>query len=353
MGRPRKRRRREDDEAPIVDQSNAAAYAVPGTEETSVSAQVPAMAPFRYPSEGFNFENVPLDDLGDLTNGPLAESILQYPNDILGSESLGSFHVDGQSGYDASPSVDSGATVPMLNPQIMTLPTKSSSTNDNQGEQTVSTPSCSCLSNLYATLSSFQSLPPPSFPYSMSFLHKATNVAQGACRCEICPKQFASALQNLMLLSTLLPLISHGYARLLSHLDEKALKNESVTIRIGEHDKTLDDVLKHTGTMDCPMSFDVDLTAEEWRSMARKAIRRKVIGNAVADISVLGVVNSLESRQKSWHEHPILAEFQHGTSCSEHGSEVGEEHTCLKMLARVRGSIEALNLDQGVSPMEH
>ena len=350
MGRPRKRRRREDDETLTVDASNDTGCVVPVTEENSAPAQMPEMAPFRYPSEGFSFDDVPLGDLGNLTNGPLAGSILQYPNGVLGGEGLGSSPVNGQSGYGASPSVDFGATVPMFNPQLMSLPTKSlstqsSSTNNKQGEQTVSTPGCSCLSNLYTTLSSFQSLPPPSFPYSMNVLHKATDVAQGACSCEICPTQFASALQNLMLLSTLLPLISHGYAKLLSHLDERASKNESVTLRIGEHDKTLDDMLKHTGTVDCPMSFDVDLTAEEWRSMARKAIRRKVIGNAKTDLSVLGVVNSLESRQKSWHEHPILAEFQHGTSCREHGSEVGEEHTCLKMLGRVRGSIEALNLD--------
>ncbi|KAL8823133.1 MAG: hypothetical protein Q9191_006148 [Dirinaria sp. TL-2023a] len=349
MGRPRKRRQREGDDVNIVDSSNNTGYTMPVTEASSASTQVPDMAPFRYPSEGFSFDNVPLNDLGDLNNGPLAGSILQYPNGVLGSEGPGSFLVDGHSGHGASAS-SSGATVPMNDPQLMPLPaqilsTESSPAYNDQREQTVSTSGCSCLSNLYATLSSFQSLPPPSFPYSMSILHKATNVARGACCCENCPTQYASALQNLMLLSTLLPLISHGYANLLSHLDERASRTESVTMRLGEHDKTLDDVLKHTGTIDCPMSFDVDLTAEEWRSVARKAIRRKVIGNAVTDTTLLGVVNSLENRQRSWHEHPILAEFQHGKSCREHGSEVGEEHTCLKMLARVRVSIEALDLD--------
>lgn len=202
---------------------------------------------------------------------------------------------------------------------------------------------CSCLSKLYSTLASFQSLPLPSFPFSMGLLTKATKVAEEACLCKHCPTQYASALQNLMLLSTLLPLIAHEHGRLLAHIDGRASKGGLITLRVGEKEKSSEHVHSHTGTFDCPMAFDMDLSADEWRSMARKAIARRVIGSN--ETSVLGVLNSLECRQKHWHEHPILVEFQHGSNCHEHGTEVGDEHACLKMLTIVRRSIEALKLD--------
>ena len=343
MGRPRKRRR-EDDGAPTIDLSDSTGYGVTATGEASAPAQMSEMTLSQYPAENLGFDDLPLDYLGDLNNGPLAGSLFQNPDDVLGGGGLGSFPDDGQLGYGTTTAPDVEALGSTLNPQLMSPLTKSSSTNGGQGEQVSSGSGCSCLSNLYATLSSFQSLPPPSFPYSMSTLHKATIAAQEACRCELCPRQFNSALQNTMLLSTLLPLISYEYAKLLSHVDDRASRDESFVLRMGEKDRSLEDMLKHTGLVDCPMSFDLDLTPEEWRSMARKAIRRKVMGSSSTDISVLGVVNSLESRQKFWHERPILAEFQRGRSCREHGSEVGEEHTCLKMLARVKVSIEELNL---------
>lgn len=202
---------------------------------------------------------------------------------------------------------------------------------------------CSCLAALYSTLSSFQSLPPSSFPFSMGALTKATKVARDACRCKQCPTQYATALQNLMLLSTLLPLIAHEYGKLLEQVDERASKGGSVTLRMGERDASIEDMQRHTFDLDCPMAFDMELSAREWMSMARKAISKKVIGPD--DASVLGVVNDLESRQKYWHEHPTLAEFQHGKACKEHGPEVGEEHTCLQMLNRVKSAVRSLELE--------
>lgn len=220
------------------------------------------------------------------------------------------------------------------------LPCEASS--ENQPATAIET-ECSCLPSLYSTLSSFQSLPPPSFPFSMGVLTSATRVAQTACRCRKCPTLYASSLQNLMLLSTLLPLIAHEYGKLLAYIDDRASKGGTITFRMGEKENTPDHVQRHTGGTDCPMAFDMEMSTEEWRSMARKVIKKRVMGPD--DISVLGVLNDLESRQRHWHEHPILIEFQHGTNCAEHGPEVGDEHACLQMLTRVKHSIDALKLD--------
>ena len=94
---------------------------------------------------------------------------------------------------------------------------------------------CKCLSSLYSTLSSFQHLPPPSFPYSMGVLTKATAVARDALRCQRCPTLYTTALQNLMSLCTLLPVIAHEYGKLLQHVDERSSRGEYINFRMGEN----------------------------------------------------------------------------------------------------------------------
>ena len=209
---------------------------------------------------------------------------------------------------------------------------------------TTSDAGCSCLTNLYSTLSSFQKLPPPSFPYSMAALTKATTVARDALRCQQCPTVFASALQNLMSLCTLLPLIGHEYGKLLQHIDERAAEGATVSFRMGEN--SLDQIHLHSGTLDCPMSFDMDLSAAEWKVMARRVVRQKVIRSSGADPSVLGLLEELENRQRSWHAKPTLAEFRHGLSCMEQDCSVNENHTCLQMVFRAKAAIERLHLDE-------
>ncbi|KAL8794100.1 MAG: hypothetical protein Q9195_003285 [Heterodermia aff. obscurata] len=206
---------------------------------------------------------------------------------------------------------------------------------------------CKCLSSLYSTLSSFQTLLPPSFPYSMNILTKATTVACDALRCQRCPFAYASALQNLMSLCTLLPLIAHEYGKLLKHIDERSSKGHPIAFRMGEH--SMDQLHLHTGTLDCPMSFEAELSAVEWRSMARRAIKQRVIGGAGLGISVLGLLGELESRQRDWHAKPRLAEFQHGLSCMEDSCSVEEKHTCLQMVFRARRAIKGLDLEEDSS----
>lgn len=222
------------------------------------------------------------------------------------------------------------------------LPVDHSTTSVPEPNSTMSVSGCQCLSSLYSTLSSFQTLPPPSFPYSMNILTKATSVACDALRCQRCPFAYASALQNLMSLCTLLPLIAHEYGKLLKHIDERSSKGSSIRFRMGEH--SMDQLHLHTGTWDCPMSFEAELSAAEWRSMARRVIKQRVVGSAGLGVSMLGVLNELEERQRDWHAKPKLAEFKHELSCMEDSCSVDENHTCLQMVSRTRAAIEGLGL---------
>ena len=229
--------------------------------------------------------------------------------------------------------------------QLQAFPTllgDHSTTSVADPNDVMSVSGCKCLSSLYSTLSSFQTLPPPLFPYSMNILTKATSVACDALRCQKCPLAYASALQNLMSLCTLLPLITHEYGKLLKHVDERSSKGSSIRLRMGEH--SMDQLHLHTGTWDCPMSFEAELSAAEWRSMARRVIKQRVVGSAGLGISLLGILNELEERQRDWHAKPRVAEFQHKLSCMEDGCSVDEKHTCLQMVSRARAAIEGLGL---------
>lgn len=339
MGRPSKRRR-------DVEEGPANVQDLPGTNDQSRTLNDTS---FRnsstYASQILSYSEIPLDSFQvplDDSSAALKASMVNL--DFDGLSSLAAI----QSGLDLGPvepfngqSAEHSDNDPvgLLDGWQTVQPTDHSTSQEgstlNQG--------CACLANLYSTLSSFQSLPSPSFPFSMGALSKATNVARDACYCKHCPTQYASALQNLMLLSTLLPLIAHEYGKLLAHVDDRALKGRPITFRMGEKEQSLENLHRHTGTADCPMAFDMDLTAEEWRSMARKAITRNVIGPG--NTSVLGVVDGLEKRQEQWHENPVLTEFQHGKDCHKHGPEFGQEHTCLRLLSRVRDAVAALKLE--------
>ncbi|KAL8766440.1 MAG: hypothetical protein Q9194_006268 [Teloschistes cf. exilis] len=201
---------------------------------------------------------------------------------------------------------------------------------------------CSCLKELYAMLASFQSLPPLSFPSSRGPLLKATSLCRAVVRCPMCPQDYPSALQNLMLLTTLLPLIVHGYAKLLQHIHEQAAQGCAVTFRVGDTSQAASHL--HTGTPDCPMGFNIELDADEWSAMARKVVKQDVYGNAQNMDCLLGVVEELEQRQHIWH---VLRPFDShdpnpGCQYQPPEDESGESRLCLRLVDQSRKAIEAL-----------
>ncbi|KAI4147714.1 MAG: hypothetical protein LQ341_001736 [Variospora aurantia] len=200
---------------------------------------------------------------------------------------------------------------------------------------------CSCLSELYSMLISFQSLPSPSFPSSRAPLTRAINLARAVVRCPFCPRDFPSALQNLMLLTTLLPLVVHGYAQVLAVVHEEATQGRRITYRVGDLAQAGSQL--HTGTPDCPLGFNVELDSEEWAAMARKVLKQDIYGNGQSIDCLLSVVEELEQRQHIWH---LLQPFGQHASCSTPQSDDSHEHNpvCLQLTGHIRGAINALHL---------
>ena len=218
-----------------------------------------------------------------------------------------------------------------------TLVTKSTSTEIS----TPNGPGCACLANLYLTLSSFQSLPPPSFPLTSGNLKIATKTARDVLRCPICPKTFNSAFQNISLLGTLLPLVVMEYSKLLHYVDDESAKGESITFRMGEHNPA--HMHLHTGTPDCPLGFNIELSALEWRMTARKVVRQQVHGVKPEDGSFSSLIDELEKRQHAWHETDYPQKLAgYVPVCTYDGDTA--ERGCLRVIRNLRKSIMALNL---------
>ncbi|KAL8926996.1 MAG: hypothetical protein Q9208_002541 [Pyrenodesmia sp. 3 TL-2023] len=201
--------------------------------------------------------------------------------------------------------------------------------------------SCSCLNELYLTLGGFQPFPPPSFPLSRGPLTRATTLARGVVRCPFCPRDYPTALQNLMLMNTLLLLVTHGYAELLTHIEERSVHGERITYRVG--DASPANAHLHTGTPDCPMGFNVELESEEWAAVARKVVKQDVFGNAQSIDCLIGVVEELEQRQHIWH---LLRPFSSDASCTREQPDDSHKHDgfCLQLTGRIRAAIDALHL---------
>ena len=345
MGRPRKRRREEQSpKNPIVDSAEVGPE-VHG-DVASMNSTVAGTFGAQLLSQDPNFSIASLEELnGNFPNGtPLPDLFRLQSDDTTIFPSLHPYGPDDAIDFRTEDLLATTSDRQRLEDQAMNLPDENDlSARSLTDPMTSSDSSCPCIASLYVTLSSFQALPPPSFPYSMGALTKATTVAREALRCQRCPKMYALALQNLMSLCTLLPLIAHQYGKLLQYIDERSAEGRPISLRMGE--KSLDQLHLHTGTADCPMAFDLDFSAKEWRAMSRKVVRLKVIGDADSDDSLLGLVKELENRQRAWHANPVLPEFKHSLSCMEHTCPSSGEHPCLQMICRARKAIEHLGLE--------
>ena len=334
MGRPRKRRRAEDE----LHQSASGGPLGGGGDGLQTMIQSSSLEDLlaSKSSQRYDFEGL---DQGALPWDP-SQPLFDFSGWDLAAESGEFFDENGvvplhppmptdrlQINVDSAPTPGDIATTP--------IQTTSSETSPQTG------PGCACLVNLYLTLASFQSLPPPSFPLTSGNLKIATNVARDVLRCPRCPQAFNSAFQNISLLGTLLPLIIMEYSKLVHHIDVKSDSGESMTFRMGEQNPAHKHL--HTGTVDCPLGFNIELSAAEWCMTARKVVRQQVHGVKPGDESLNSLIDELEQRQHAWHStnYPQKVE-RHVAICAV--DEDNGEPGCLRVIRNLKKSIMALNL---------
>lgn len=325
MGRPRKRRREEKDDSMS---GNLGALGELGSEGTSNTA-VQDRRPLVFPSDGlvqgeFQSSNGAFDANGWLTPGELGSSTVGNGGfDFRITETPA---MDSDLGLSAWGDVQSMGDAFSVPTQLHTPPT---TLDYDVPDGNVILPdlqnTCSCLPDLYGALASFQSFPTPSFPFSMGTLKKASRLAHNVVQCQVCPQLYNTAVQNAMLLGTLMQMLINEYAKLLKHIDEKSSNGEKIPFRVGEPPSPFD--MRHTGGPDCPMSISIDLSGDEWRLLARKAVHQEIHGAEGA----VAIVQQMRNRQEEWHKR--FAFEVHAPGHSHNDEEVGKagEHTCVQV----------------------
>ncbi|TLD34609.1 hypothetical protein E2P81_ATG04774 [Venturia nashicola] len=365
MGRPRKRRREDDDLenialGPFELFPFTAGFHLPGTDllHDFEGGNQASNLPFLSSSDlSFGTQLDPgLSTFDPMLDQPLTHSTHHHesgPCNSVCQDTREAVFFEGNSNMHARDANNSGNHTSF---QVASLPlfsTPSSSRNH-------STPptQCACLTSMTETLSSLRSINPYSFPESLAPIRNALRASHSLLNCTICPQESTTAMQNIMFLATLLTSITDAYRALLTSIDSEAARalstGEKKQFRIGDSDPQKAHL--HTGTADCPMGFNIALSGSEWKMLTRKVVEGDIFVPASPlleshqasqnEVTVLGLVKQLEERQLRWHEN---CEHEHlaGTEGERCVPKEGEEFHCLRVVKMVRIHVDTLDLGGG------
>ncbi|KAK1074619.1 hypothetical protein LTR74_000862 [Friedmanniomyces endolithicus] len=198
-------------------------------------------------------------------------------------------------------------------------------------------PTCACLSTLYLTLSTLQSMA-ASFPFPSSLhpLREAMRTASEVLSCPLCPTKFLSAVQNTQLVGTLLVSIAERFGKVLEAITREAARAERGGEVKGFRFADLETL--HTGGVGCRAGFSVSLSADEWRVMVKKVVRAEVLGpseRSGCGTNFVGVVEQMENRSEYWHHQEMPLDFPRDADGRPLGGKnlPKEDHVCLKLCA--------------------
>lgn len=216
------------------------------------------------------------------------------------------------------------------------------------------TSGCPCLSYLYLSLSHMTSI--SSFPvnsHTLCSLYIAARTARDVIRCQVCPKVFATGLQNIMFIGTLLTVVADSWLRV-SQADAVELGMQSAPPQY------VSEVLQSPNP------------AQVWKSWLHQVVRRAVIGGPVGagamipcseQPDLLSMIMEIENRQRRWHEpgqHPLgqwNPMSMSDSAQSQDQDDPGEkEFLCLRVVGSAREVIKHFNFDpseypEGVEPV--
>lgn len=217
------------------------------------------------------------------------------------------------------------------------------------------TPLCTCLSYLYLCLSHISSI--ASFPvnsHTLCSLYIAARTAQDVIRCETCPKNFATGVQNVMFCGTLLTVVADAW------------------LRVYTSDAT------ELGVQSAPPEYTSKVMqsanpAEGWKNWLRQIVRRAVVGGSLSPEAgtrcsgqrdLLSLIREVENRQRRWHtpgQHPLPGHNHMRPMGVGHNQNDGEECTdekellCMRVVGSARAVLSKFNFEphdfpEGVIP---
>lgn len=202
-------------------------------------------------------------------------------------------------------------------------------------------PSCACLSSLYLTLNTLQSMDQSfAFPFALHPLREAMQTASEVLACDACPTTFISSIQNTQLVGTLLMSTAERFGRVLEAITAECTRaetlNETKKFRLADVNTSTSHL--HTGGLGCAAAFSIDLSPQEWKSMAKKVVKAEVQGPIEGNTCCpffLGVTKQMTERQLRWHraEHPLPMDCPRDVRgailAGKHLPQ--EDHNCIKL----------------------
>ncbi|RDL41986.1 Uncharacterized protein BP5553_01965 [Venustampulla echinocandica] len=178
---------------------------------------------------------------------------------------------------------------------------------------------CSCLATMYLSLSSLQQFP-SDVVSALNTVRGAARTASNAIWCAKCGssmmqqrKPAIDAFQNTMLVGTLLPVIAHGYHRLLKMIDEETdaavAAGQTKTFRFHDYGGLCayqDSIMGEMACIEKELMFNaVEMPPVQWRQTVRALLRVDIYGHEQGNFQHKGLkdlVTQIESRQKLRHE---------------------------------------------------
>ncbi|CAO2650422.1 Nn.00g017140.m01.CDS01 [Neocucurbitaria sp. VM-36] len=162
---------------------------------------------------------------------------------------------------------------------------------------------CTCLSIMYLTLTDLQSVQSFSFPQVVIPLRKAMSNLSDLIHCPQCPKEMFSAIQNVQSIVALFKAIVERFNKVLREVDAEAERlqqnGQKKPYRIGDNNPALFHL--HTGTLDCPMGFNIELEARDWKRIVKTALRTEINGGGSNPRPLIDLLKEIEVRQERWH----------------------------------------------------
>lgn len=208
---------------------------------------------------------------------------------------------------------------------------------------------CSCLSLNYLALSDLQSINNFAFPAVIPRIRPALTTASTIMNCTKCPTETFGAIQNMQALNALLSATAERFHKVLSGIDAEAVRleqaQEKKSFRIG--DNSAENRHLHTGTLDCPMGYDLNLDPQDWKRLAKQMLKTEVMGGGHNLTPLLGLVEKLEERQRRWHHDTSMYTedrirlFGAEDMCRNQG----DQALCLRMMRHIRIMVEQMNWD--------
>jgi len=208
--------------------------------------------------------------------------------------------------------------------------------------QAITDISCSCLANMYLSVTNVQSSSHMGFPFALGPLRAGMITADKLVNCDRCTNELSLVQQNILLLNALLSALAAGFDKLLQSINAEASRaqNENVKKSIRMGDTSVQNAHLHTGSLDCPGAFYVELDAQEWSSVAKRVVSKEIFED-LGTLTLENLLTTLETRQKEWHKYPppgLAGLMETHTPMNE------DDYTCLRLTTEVRRMISRFPL---------